>query len=209
MRKGSLVACFIFSAIVASGAPAKLEPDAGKVADHAFESTFFRFHYQFPSSWFAVSDEVRMSVNRKRHEAAVERARKNPPLQTFRGDTIAPRVISNYDLLIATPSPLPEGKLAGLPNISIWARESDLMLNEVQAKILALGPYVKVLRKPEKITFAGHKFVRTDFVRVGDSYQALFVTLIRGYQLGFEFWGKSESEINELAASMKDLRFDH
>jgi hypothetical protein len=209
MRKGSLLACFIFSAIAAGGAPPKLGPDAGKVADHVFESTFFRFHYQFPSSWVAVNDEVRMSVNRKRHEDAVEKARKNPPPPTFSGDNTITHVISNYDLLIATPSPLPEGKLAGLPNISIWARESDLMLNEAQAKIRTLGPHVKVLRKPEKITFGGHKFVRTDFVRGGDSYQVLFVTLIRGYQLGFEFWGKSESEINELAASMKDLQFTH
>ncbi|HKV93015.1 MAG TPA: hypothetical protein VJW20_10740 [Candidatus Angelobacter sp.] len=112
-------------------------------------------------------------------------------------------------MLIATPARLPAGKHAGLPHIFIWARERFSTLNEAgdNAKLLSSLPGVKVLRNPEDVAISGHKFVRADFVHHHHDYEALFVTVIGEYQLGFEFRGRSEREITNLAASMKDLQF--
>lgn len=208
MRKSWLTVCLLLGAMAASSAPAKPDPDAGKVSGSTFESTYFNFHYNFPQGWSAINDDARMTENRKRHEAQVEKKKKEIPPDTGNSKTTF-QVFWLYDLLTATPAPLATGESAGLPHISIWARERFSMLNEAgdNAKLLSSLPGVKVLRKAETVTISGHEFVRADFVHPHDNYEALFVTVIGNYQLGFEFRGRNESEMNELAASIRDLQF--
>jgi hypothetical protein len=104
---------------------------------------------------------------------------------------------------------LPPGDPAGLPHITVWARERFNTLNEAgdQAKLLAMLPSAKALRQPEKVSLSGRTFVRSDFVYNGDSFEALFVTVSGKYLLGFDIRGASEKEISELAQTMQTLKF--
>lgn len=206
MRNGWLAGCLLLSVIALGSLP--IVPDSGKVTGNTFESTYFNFRYSFPQGWSAVNDDVRMVENRKRHEAEAEKERQKFPPDTGTQTTIV-LVCWNYDLLTATPAPLSAGKQAGLPHIFIWARQRFSMLNDAcdNTNVISSFPGTKVLRKAENVTFSGHEFVRTDFVHNHGNYEALFVTVIGEYQLGFEFRGRSESEINKLAASMKNLQF--
>jgi hypothetical protein len=209
MRYRLFASCLLFSASLAIGRQSKPEPDFGKSSGNTFESTYFKFQYDFPQEWSTVPDDLRLSENRKRHEEQVKQALAKAAPDTPNSKTTT-QVFWIYDLLIATPKPLAPGEKAALPHIRIWAQERFSMLNEPSddAKMIANLPTAKVLRKPEELMLAGRKFVRADFVYHGDNFSALFETVSGKYLIGFDFRGSSEKEINDLAQTLQTLKFN-
>ena len=209
MRLYFLVIASLFGALLVNAAPAKPEPDAGKVADNAFKSDFFEFRYIFPQGWSTVNDEVRMQDNRKRHNASVKKAGAEAPRDTPQRTTTV-QVFWIYDLLVATPAPLAADAKPALPHVHIWAMERFGLFSKAgdNAKQMAGLPTAKVLQASHEETIAGHSFVRTDLVHHNDNFEALFETESGKYLLFFEFRGRNAQEINELAKTMESLKFE-
>jgi hypothetical protein len=208
MRYRMIIPCLVLLIWQAGGKQSQPEPDAGTVTNNTFESEFFKFRYSVPQGWTTANDELRMAENRKSHEDQVKKALAKLPPDTADSKHTT-QVFWSYDLIIATPQPLAPGESTGLPHITVWARERFNMLNEPgdQAKLLAMFPNTKVLRKAEEVTLSGRKFVRADFVHQSGSFEALFVTASGKYLLGFEIRGTSQKEINDLAKTMQTLKF--
>ena len=76
------------------------------------------------------------------------------------------------------------------------------------ARLLAQIGSTKVLRPPQEQTVSGRKFVRADFITSNGEYVSMFDTLSGKYLLFFEFRGKNEQEMNELAKTMESVKFD-
>jgi hypothetical protein len=202
------VPCLLLVVWLASAQQNQPEPDACTVTNNTIESKFFKFQYSFPQGWSTVNDELRTAENRKRHEDQVKKElAKLPPDTADTKHTI--QVFWTYDLLLATPQPFAPGDKAGVPKITIRAQERFQMLNEPgdQAKLVAMIPTAKALRKPEEIKLSGRRFVRSDFVYRDDSFEALFVTVSGKYLLNFDIRGSSEKEVNDLAQTMQTLKF--
>lgn len=180
------------------------DPDAGKSTGNVFESTYFKFHYSFPQGWSAVDDELRAAENRKRHEESVKIVLASQPADPGRRT----QVYWIYDLLIASPKPLAAGEELSSPRICISAMERGGMFDEPGEQAKLLSPSTKILRKPEHLKIAGHKFMRTDLVSQDSNFEALFETVSGKYLVKFEFWGNRVQEIESLSKTMDSLHFD-
>ncbi len=202
MRYRLFVLCLLL-VWLASGQQAP-EPDAGTVTNNTFESKFFKFRYDFPQGWSTVNDDFRTTENRKRHEDQVQKA-----LARDTANTTRTQVFWTYDLLIATPKLLAADDNPNVPHISVWARERFSTSDdpEDQVKMLAKFPNIRILHKPEKVILSGRKFIRADFVYYNDNFEALFVTALGKYLVGFDIRGNSEKEMNDLAQTMQTLKF--
>jgi hypothetical protein len=208
MRDRVIVPCLLL-VWLASGQQPQVAPDAGKVTNNTFESTFFKFQYSFPAGWSAVDDDVRSASNRKRHADWAEKVKRSP-LPTPVGRNPSTQALWTYDLLTATPKPLAADGKPVPPCILAWAIQASNVLKGAAdlPKHYALHPGVRVLRQPAEITIAGRKFVRADFVLGDNSFEAMFVTVAGDYHVGFDIRGKTESEMNELAATMQTIKFN-
>src|SRR5262245_34603064 len=209
MRSCFFVAALFLGVLFVNAAPAKPEPDAGKAADNAFRSDFFDFRYSFPQGWSTLNDDVRMEANRKRHIASVKKAKAEAPKDTPNRTTTV-QVFWVYDLLMATPAPVAADAKPALPYVRIWAIERSDVFSKAgdNAKQMDHLPTAKVLQASHKETISGHSFVRTDFVHHNDNFEALFEIESGKYLLFFDFRGRNEQEINELAKTMESLKFE-
>ena len=215
MRFRPLVFYFLLVAILAFGKQASKEPDFANISGTNFESPFFQFHYSFPKGWSPEDDQIRVAKNRKKHEESTA-SLKADTSRTVNNGTTTTKVFWVYDLLVATPEPLPpDGKLP-LPYVRIWAMERSNMINKPgdNAKLLAgldgrAAAYsITLLQKPQEQTIANHQFVHSGFVFGSSHFEALFETLSGKYLLFFEFHGKNEQEINDLAKTMGSVKFE-
>jgi hypothetical protein len=204
--------CILWVTFLASGQQSQPEPDAGKVIGNTFESAFFKFHYSFPQSWSAVSDDLRMSDNRKHHERAVEEHRARQAASPTATD-IPAQPIWEFDLLTATPGPLAPGANPGLPRIYVLARERFGPLREAgdHAKLFRMAS--EEIHKSKHVVISGQTFVRSDFrfaasrFRV-ETFESLFETAHGKYLVEFDFLARSEKEMKELAKTMESLRYE-
>jgi len=209
MRSYFFVTILLLGVLFANAVPAKPEPDVGKVTDNTFRSDFFGFQCSFPQGWSTLNDDVRRENNRKRHQASVKEAEAKAPRDTPNRTTTV-QVFWIYDLLIATPGSLAANAKPPLPHVHIWAMERFGLFDKAgdDEKQIANLATVKVLRASHEETISGHRFVRTDFIHHDDNFEALFETVSGKYLLHFEFRGRNEQEINELAKTMESLKFD-
>jgi len=181
--------------------------DSGTVTGNTFQSSFFKFHYAFPQGWQAENDEIRTEKNRKFYDEQLEKAKAKAKSDTANSKTTI-QVFTPYDLLIASPNAIsPEGK-PPLPHVHIWAVERFSLMENPGDNAKLAARIGKVLREPQEQTISGHKFVRADLVYHDDNYEALFDTVSGKYLIFFEFRGRSEQEINELAKTVESLKFD-
>lgn len=193
------------------GQQQKIEPDSTNISGDALESPFFKFHYVFPKGWNLEDDARRMERNRKTHEDAVNKAKAKAQPDTPNRTTTT-QVFWLYDLFQASPEAIPaNGNWPPLPYVHIWAMERFSMMDKPgdNARLLAQIGNMKVLRSPQEQTISGRKFVRFDFISSkGNDYVSMFDTLSGKYLLFFEFRGKNEQEMNELAKTMESVKFD-
>jgi hypothetical protein len=192
------------------GQQQKIEPDSANISGGALESPFFKFHYVFPKGWTVEDGVQRMERNRKRHEDAVKKAKANAKPDTPNSTTTT-QVFWLYDLFQASPEAVPpDGHWPPLPYLRIWATERFSMMDKPgdNARLLAQIGSMKVLRSPQEQTVSGRKFVRADFISSKGDYISMFDTLSGKYLLFFEFRGKNEQEMNELAKTMESVKFD-
>jgi len=214
MRKQCLFTVLLFMALAPGSGQEADQPDAIALSGNSVSSPFFKFHYSFPQGWSPQKEELRMEKNRKRHEDAVNRAKTDASRTVnTRGITTTTRVFWTYDLLFATPPGTPEGKLV-VPYAHVWAMECSNITNQP-------GDYAKLMQsldskqlgKTESKTIAGHKFMRSSFLFEGEhfpqkQFETMFETLSGRFLLIFEFHGKTEQEMNELAKTMESVTFD-
>jgi hypothetical protein len=170
---------------LAVGQQAKTEPDFMKISGNSVECPFFNFHYQVPTGWTTEDNALRM------HKTTTQ-------------------VFWLYELLVASPEPLPtEGKRA-LPYVRIWAMERFNMLDKPgdHARLLMQFQQVKMVHEPKEEDIAGHKFVRSDYLSSPGEYVSVFDTSAGKYLLFFEFRAKTEQAMNALAKTMETVKFD-
>jgi hypothetical protein len=151
-----------------------------------------------------------MEKNRKNHENAVEKAKAKAKPDTPNSTTTT-QVFWLYDLFLASPEAVPPNQdRPPLPYVRIWVTERFSMMDKPgdNARLLAQMGRVKVLRSPEEQKVSGRKFVRSDFISSNGDYVSIFDMLSGKYLLFFEFRGKNEQEMNELAKTMESVRFD-
>jgi len=187
----------------------KPEPDYGRVSDGVFTSDFFKFHYALPKGWMAKDDKARMQENRAKHEEAVKKEKAKAPKNTSNSTTTT-TVFWNYDLLIAAPEALKLDTTPSEPYVRISAIDRNVLMDKAgdHANMIIKFAIGKAVKQPKELMIAGHKFVRADLVYKDSDYEALFDTIFDKYLVTFEFRGKSESEIDELAKTMEALNFD-
>jgi hypothetical protein len=209
MRSRTAVICIFLLISLANFGRSSREPDYGKVSGGAFTSEFFKFHYTLPTGWVATDDQVRMQENRTKHKEAVKKEEAKLPKNTP-NTTTTTKVFWNYDLLVATPEALKEGTKPSEPYIRIGAAERNVMIDKAgdHANMIIKYDIGKAVTQPKEQVIGGRTFVRADLVYKGVNYEALFDTVSDKYILSFEFRGKSEEEINELAKTMESVKFD-
>ena len=209
MRSPYLAACLLLLIPITNFGKSKIEPDYGKVSGGVFESAFFKFHYALSPGWAAENDDFRMEKNRKNHEEQVKKEQAKAPKNTP-NNTTTTQVFWNYELLSASSVALASGEKPSLPYLRISAMERFSMIDKAgdRANTIIRFGIGKVLKQPKEQVIAGQKFVQADFVYKDDSFEALFDTVSGKYLLTFEFRGKSEQEIDELAKTMESLKFD-
>jgi hypothetical protein len=209
MRFRTSVICIFLLISVANFGRSNREPDYGKVSGGTFTSEFFKFHYTLPTGWVATDDQARMQENRTKHKEAVKKEEAKLPKNTP-NTTTTTTVFWNYDLLVATPAALKDGTKPAEPYIRIGAAERNVLLDKAgdHANMVIKYGIGKVVKQPNEQMIGGRKFVRADLVYKDSNYEALFDTVSDKYILSFEFRGKSEEEINELAKTMESLKFD-
>ena len=192
------------------GKQQKIEPDSANISSGTFESPFFKFHYAFPKGWTIEDDMRRMEKNRSRHQDAVKKAKAEAKPDTPNSTTTT-QVFWLYDLFQASPEAVPpNGDRPLLPYVRLWITERFSMRDKPgdHARLLAQIGSMKVLRPPQEQTVSGRKFVRADFITSNGEYVSMFDTLSGKYLLFFEFRGKNEQEMNELAKTMESVKFD-
>jgi hypothetical protein len=192
------------------GQQQKIEPDSASISGGVFESAFFKFHYEFPKGWTVEDHALQMEKNRKNHEDAVKKAKAKAQPDTPNSTTTT-QVFWLYDLFLASPETVPpNGDRPPLPYVRVWATERFSMMDKPgdNARLLAQIGSMKVLRSPQEQKVSGRKFVRSDFISSNSDYVSMFDTLSGKYLLFFEFRGKNEQEMNELAKTMESVKFD-
>jgi hypothetical protein len=194
----------LLAAIVAV-ARQKQQPDVAIIQGNSFESPYFKFHYSFPQGWSAEDNQVRMDRNRVEHENAVGRAKAEPPPVSYYGVSPA-QVFWTYDLLIAAPPA--ETKSPTYVRFCALERFSALSEPGRYARLMRRLDTVKVLHEGQKQIISGRKFVRTDVILKNGQFIAMFETFAGNYLLLFEFHGRDEQEMNDLAQTMQTLKFD-
>jgi hypothetical protein len=214
MRLRWLGVVLLFAALAAGLGQKTNQPDAVNVSGNSLQSTYFKFHYSFPQDWSPQKDELRLEKNTKRHEDAVKRLQTDASrTANSRGTTGTTKVFWVYDLLFVSPALAAQEKLL-LPYIRIWAMECSNVTNKPgdYAKLVqGVNSYTQ-LGETEAVTLAGRKFMRSNFVFEGEhslqkQFETLFETLSGKYLLIFEFHGKTEQEIKELAKTMESVSF--
>ncbi len=192
------------------GQQQKIEPDSANISDGALESPFFKFHYVFPKGWIAEDSARRMERNRKKHEDEVKKAKAKAQPDTANRTTTT-QVFWLYDVFQASPEAVPpNADWPPPPYLRIWAMERFSMMDKPgdNARLIAQIGSMKVLRSPQEQMVSGRKFVRADFISSKGDYVSMFDTLSGKYLLFFEFRGKNEKEMNELAKTMESVKFD-
>jgi hypothetical protein len=208
MRSRFVVVCLVVLISTGNYGRSKSEPDYGKVSDGIFESEFFKFHYTLPANWVTENDEFRMQSNRKKHHEEQKKAEADAKERYPKGTTTT-TALWIYDLLLASPVALNSGEKPAPPYIRIWVMERNSILNNAgdNANQSIKAGLAKVLKKPEELNISGHQFVHAD-LQFKNNCEASFDTISGKYLLTFEFRGKNEQEIDELAKTMESLKFD-
>ncbi|MFZ0361269.1 MAG: hypothetical protein WAL58_12585 [Terriglobales bacterium] len=206
-QKRLAVSCLIFSMFALAESPTQI--DAGKTTAGVFESTFFHFRYELPKGWFALDDKVRIADNEKRYEAAAQETleKQGPSTPAHTTSTVVP-----YSLLLASRTAVTASDARPLPRIAIQADEQTVMMSAAgdPAKMILDVVKPKVLRGPEDVVIAGHKFVRADFQMKLGSFLSKFVTVNGDYLIEFDLRADNEKDLAELTKSMESLQFsDH
>lgn len=207
MRRGLILVCaFLLISGISAQQPA-LDVDSGKVSANKFESTFFKFQYEFPRGWSALNDDLRIKLNRQRHDEELKNAREQTGAGT---ENRQPEIFSNYNLLIAGAVAVTSSDTSVMPRINIWAHKRFGILANAgdHARFISQMPQTKVLRTPEELTLAGRKFVRADFLHGTTNYHAQFVSVSGEYLVGFDFRAKTEKELNDLVETMQTVKFN-
>ena len=180
-----------------------------KISGNSVECPFFNFHYQVPTGWTTEDNALRMQKNRANHAESIKKAEAKAKPDTPNSKTTT-QVFWLYELLVASPEPLPtEGKRA-LPYVRIWAMERFNMLDKPgdHARLLMQFQQVKMVHEPKEEDIAGHKFVRSDYLSSPGEYVSVFDTSAGKYLLFFEFRAKTEQAMNALAKTMETVKFD-
>ncbi|HEY7402775.1 MAG TPA: hypothetical protein VIB39_04595 [Candidatus Angelobacter sp.] len=192
----------------------KNAPDSVTISGATLEAPYFKLHYSLPQNWSSEDDAKRMEKNRKKHEERVKSLERETS-RIVNAGAITTRVFWVYDLLVATPGAFPADEKFPLPYIHIVARERSNSSSNPgdyandMAKLRDQAPFkVAVFQKPEKQLIAGQKFVRSGLAYGENHYESLYETVSGSYLLSFEFHGKSEQEVNDLAKTMESVKFD-
>lgn len=176
-------------------------PDDGQVKNGVYFSSFFSFGFRYPKDW-VVHDEA---INERIRESAKEEAKSRGlgPLKAY---------------LLFTASRYPRGTPGRALNPTVLLMAENIApvprnyngkdyLLEVRPLKLKQGAQ-PLLNQPVEFRVAGFQFFRDDYSREVDGVsmrQAIFVTVQKGYALGFSFTGEDQKSVEEMAKAMETI----
>ena len=181
---------------------AQSTPLESSIGANVYTNFFFRFRYEFTSSW--VSQPVSMdSEMEKRNREGKAGAAKTP---------------NSYQLLnlVRTlPSQGPNGRSRAVialtaeevPAHSETASGQDILL-QITEKWKKRS--YKPLGKLEELTLGGRKFFRQDMkgkAEGAEVYQSAIYTVDRGYAMGFLLTSPTQSLLTNMVATLDKIRF--
>lgn len=216
MRR-TVIAFFVVvcSVIVSIGQQPKEDPEAATISGNQFQSAFFKLHYNFPKGWTYLNpDKIKSENDEASRKAAEKSLKENGPNGTFvSGKTTTTRttkLYANFNLLIASPSPINTSQSDSVPRVRVWATERvPNLLHDAgdHAKIIAmLGE--KIIVPATEITVNGHKFVRIDVLHKDGLFHSDVETVCGDYIVGFDFYAHTPEELNALTETVSTIRFD-
>jgi hypothetical protein len=190
------------------------EIGSGTVVGDRFQSTFFKFHYEFPRGWSFLSQDKLKADNDESYRKAVESSLKKngPDTTTVNGNTTtthSTKVSTPINLLIAGPKPVVSSESDAIPRVRVWANSRMPMINDAgdHAKVLSMMAE-KVLLPATEISLGGHKFVRIDVLHKDGIYHSNLMTVSGDYVVGFDFYASTEKDLQNLTETIKTIGFE-
>jgi len=194
----SLAAVLLF----ACNCSAQSTPLESSIGANVYTNFFFRFRYEFTSSW--VSQPVSMDREMEKRDRE--------------GKSGAAKTPNSYELLNLTrtlPGQGPNGR--GRAVISFIAEELPAHSEITSGKeaVLQITEKLKKNRytpvgKLEELTIGGHKFFRQDMKgksEGAESYQSAVYTVDRGYTVGFLFTSPTQSLLTNMVATVEKIQY--
>lgn len=171
---------------------------------YIYRSQFFSFDLTMPGDWYPLSSKDFLKLMRKKRpdeDYSEEGVKKRGSLTLMS--------VSRY-----TPAKCgPSGE--SNPNIVVMAvdlskypgiKTAEDFIEWTKSQMKALG--VKPISEPYAVQLSGVEFWRIAERRDPASYNALFVTIRKGYALMFVLTAASEADITELEEILKSIHFD-
>src|ERR1041385_3410653 len=180
---------------------AQSTPLESSVGANVYTNFFFRFRYEFTSSW--VSQPVSMNKETEKRDRE--------------GKSGATKTPNSYELLNLTrtlPGQGPNGRSSAV--ISLSAEEIPAH-SEITSGREAVVQFIEKQKKRrytpigklEELTIGGHKFFRQDMKGKSagaDSYQSAVYTVDRGYAVGFLFTSPTQSLLTNMVATVEKVQ---
>jgi hypothetical protein len=194
--------------------------DAASVTGSTFEAQYFKFTYELPKGWRTLDDAVRVAENQKLSDEDKERSTARLPIPkkstsktpVKKNPSVVPPSASSpdrYSLMVASSDGVPSLESPVLPRINVWAHKRVPPLDSAadHAQFLLTSKRTKVIVPPQEITLDGHSFVSVEVATPDGTYQSQFVTAIGDYLVGFDFRAESQKELEDMASTMKTIKF--
>lgn len=194
-----LIAIGLFLGLVCS-AQTPLESSIG---DNVYTNFFFRFRYEFTSSW--VTQPVSMAGEMEKRD----REDKLPD------SAKAPKSYELLSLFRTLPGQGPNGRSRAL--ISFTAEEVPAHSETTDGKdaLLKFTDKLKKQRympvgKPQEFKIGAHTFYRQDMKgksEGAEAYQSGVFTVLNGYIVGFLLTSPTQSLLDNMAATLNKIQF--
>lgn len=207
MKRFCLLLLAIFSVSVAGQRAST--PTDGSVSNGVYTNRFFDLSYTYPKGWMVHGDSLQAEVERIGKEKMVD----SGALKAEEADRAIKRT---FQLFTASRHPFGIANTNAVVQLIAEDVRDAPAVGDGKAYLLAMRPVSAkagaqfTRAEPTLITVSGRKFFRDDQrvqINKADIYQAMVMTVERGYAVGFIFTATDISGLEELVSSVKMLTF--
>lgn len=167
--------------------------EAGRISVSRFQSTSFKFGYDFPKGWTYRKRDKMSSENEIAYRKAAEKTRKeNGPDSDGIGGAgtqlAVHKVYTLINLLIASPPAIDSADSKSLPVVRVRAHQRMPAIRADEgdhARLLSQMDNNRVLVPATRVNIGGRYFVRIDVCQIDCIYHSNVATVCGDYIVGF------------------------
>lgn len=203
--------CVLLIAVFSVSVPGQQAsiPSEGSVVNGVYTNRFFGFSYTYPKGWLVHGESLQAEVERIGKEKIVDSG-------ALKAEEADRAMKQTFQLLTASRHPFGIAQTNAVVQLIAEDVRDAPAVGDGKAYLLAMRAISAkagaqfTRAEPTLITISGRKFFRDDQrmqINNGDIYQAMVMTVERGYALGFIFTTTDMSNLEELVSSVKTLTF--